>query len=303
MRPSIVAIVAVWLGSASTALAVPPNETRNPPEERVTAPPPVGGRPSGGEPPPPRLRAAPEWSDTSSPANLGLQREADGSYSYVDPGRMFTAQVMPDGRVRFADRWRRPDAANAQHGKCCGRPPEGVLVAINPFGGVGMRGPLEWIMQATGHDLAASAKMQMLKETRGFRTQLAVAWTRAQVEKRLHELPAELLAVWSDTQLDDARKREILFERWDECEDRLGLPTDGLPPDAIPEVDQMRRRAADDARAKIEAFIRKHAPESGERAFDAQELTRYNDRRRSVRRFAPYHDPQRLVDVDEEASD
>jgi hypothetical protein len=221
---------------------------------------------------------------------MGLRREQDGSYSYVDPGRMFTARVMPDGRVRFADRWRRPDAGNQQHGKCCGRPPEGVLVAINPFAGVPMRGPLEWIMQATGHDLAAGAKMAMLAETRAFRTQLAVAWTRAQVEKRLRELPAELLVLWSDDELGDARKREILFERWDECEDRLGAPMDGLPPDAIPEVDEMRRRAADEARVEIEAFIRKHAPERSKQAFDEKELRRYNSRRRSVRRFAPYDD-------------
>ncbi len=295
MRRSIVATVAMLAAGlvARSAVAAPPNDTRSPAEERVTAPPPEGGRPSGGLPPAPRLRTAPEFTDTGSPANLGLRREADGSYSYVDPGRMFTAQVMPDGRVRFADRWRRPDPTDAQHGKCCGKPPEGVLVAINPFSGIGMRGPLEWIMQATGHDLAASAKAAMLKETRGFRTQLAVAWTRAQVEKRLRELPAELLAVWSDGQLSDARKREILFERWDECEDRLGLPTKGLPPDAIPEVDEMRRRAADDARAKIEAFIRKHAPKAGELAFDAEELARYNDRRKSVRRFAPYDDDTR----------
>jgi hypothetical protein len=239
-------------------------------------------------PPPPRLREAPDWADSDRPATLGLRREQDGSYSYVDPGRMFTAQVMPDGRVRFADRWRRPDAGNQQHGKCCGRPPEGVLVAINPFQGVGMRGPLEWIMQATGHDLATGAKMQMLKETRAFRTQLAVAWTRAQVEKRLRELPAELLALWSDDQITEARKREILFERWDECEDRLGVPMEGLPPDAIPDVDEMRRRAADEARAEIEAFIRKHASMRGDDAFDAKELARYNGRRRSVRRFAPY---------------
>jgi hypothetical protein len=273
---------------AAVLAGAPPNETENSPEERITAPPPEGGKRSGGAPPPPRLRETPDWGDADRPATLGLRREQDGSYSYVDPGRMFTARVMPDGRVRFADRWRRPDAGKAQHGKCCGRPPEGVLVAINPFAGVPMRGPLEWIMQATGHDLAAGAKMAMLKETRAFRTQLAVAWTRAQVEKRLRELPAELLALWSDAELAAARKREILFERWDECEDRLGVPMDGLPADAIPEVDEMRRRAADQARTEIEAFIRKHAPKGSPHALSAPELERYNNRRRSVRRFAPY---------------
>lgn len=278
---------------AGSAAAAPPNETENPPEERITAPPPVGGKASGGAPPPPRLRQVPDREGGDGPAAMGLRREADGSYSFVDPGRMFTAQLMPDGRVRFADRWRRPDAGNGQHGKCCGRPPEGVLVALNPLQGAGMRGPLEWIMQATGHDLAAGRKMAMLKETRAFRTQLAVAWTRAQVEKRLRELPGELLVLWSDDAVDDARKREILFERWDECEDRLGVPMDGLPEDAIPEVDEMRRRAADEARARIEAFIRKHAPKQGEQAFDADELERYNNRRSSVRRFAPYDDQAR----------
>ena len=272
------------------ALLAPPNETERSPEERVTSHPPEGGRSSGGAPPPPRVRAKPEFEGGDRPAELGLQRREDGSYFYVDPGRMFTAQVMPDGRVRFADRWRRPDPRNSQHGKRRGRPPEGVLVALNPFAGIGMQGPLEWIMRATGHDLAAGAKMALLKETRGFRTQLAVAWTRAQVAKRLRELPAELLAMWSDSSIDDRRKREILFERWDECEDELGVEMDGLPSDAIPELDQMRRRAADNARAVIEEFIRRHAPRRSGSRFDEAELSLYNKRRVSVRRFAPYDD-------------
>jgi hypothetical protein len=273
------------------ALVAPPNETQRPAEERVTSHPPEGGRNSGGVPPP-RVEGKPQFEGSDRPAELGLQRRDDGSYLYVDPGHMFTAQVMPDGRVRFADRWRRP--GNSQHGKVGGRPPEGVLVALNVFAGAPMQGPLEWIMRATGHDLAAGAKMALLKETRGFRTQLAVAWVRAQVAKRLRELPAELLAMWSDDTIDGRRKREILFERWDECEDQLGIEMKGLPPDAIVEVDQMRRRAADNARAVIEEFIRRHAPRRGRERFDEAELSLYNNRRVSVRSFAPY---------DERASD
>ena len=277
---------------ALALLFVPPQEVENSAEERVTGKPPVGGRNSGGVPPP-RIAGTPTFDGTDRPSKLGLRLQRDGSYTYVDPGRMFTAKVMPDGRVRFADRWRRPDPSNAQHGKCCGKAPEGVLVAINPFAGVPMRGPLEWLTMAVGNDLATGAKMSLLKETRRFRTQLAIAWTREQVAKRLRELPAELLALWSDANIPDTRKREILFQRWDECEDRLGVPMDGLPPDAVPEVDEMRRRAADRARATIEEFIRRHAPTTGDRGFDDGELARYNRRRTSVRAFTPYDDQAR----------
>ncbi len=269
----------------SLSVAQSPSPTPEP-EEKLTAPPPAGGKRSIGTPPPPRIRPG-AMETREGPSEVGLERQEDGSFLYVDPGRMFTMTVRPDGRVLFADRHRRASAGNAQHGKIGRKRGSPVLVPFNPIGGVPMRGPLEFLMQLTGHDLAANAKRAALRETASFRTQLAVGWTKARVRKRLAELPAELLALWSDDGINLTERRRILFDRWDECEDRLGVELDGIPPDAIVEVDQVRRAAAETARDEIERFIRRHAAQ-GDTRFTDSELRKYNARRVSIRTFDPY---------------
>lgn len=277
------------------AAAQSPSPTPEP-EEKLTAPPPPGGKRSIGTPPPPRIRPG-AVETRERPSEVGLARQKDGSFLYVDPGRMFTMTVRPDGRVLFADRHRRASPGNAQHGKIGHKRGSPVLVPFNPIGGVPMRGPLEFLMQLSGHDLAANAKRAALRETEAFRTQLAVGWTKARVRKRLAELPAELLALWSDDGISASERRRILFDRWDECEDRLGVELDGIPPDAITEVDQVRRAAAENARDEIERFIRRHLA-SGNAGFTESELRKYNDRRVSIRTFDPYAAPAAPAGVD-----
>lgn len=279
-------VLAPWLLTLVVGWA-PPSETRRPPEERITAPPPPGGAPSGGAPPAPRLQETPAPTSRSRPADVGLERLPDGSYRYVDAQRRFTMTVAPDGKAYFADRWRRPSSANSQHGKIGRRP--GASSFVSNAGGFAMQGPLEWLIRASGHDLATSAKMGVLRETEAFRTDLAVAWNRAQIQKRLRELPADLLAVWGDESLSIERRREILFEHWDACEDRLATDTTGIPAEAILSVDRLRRKAGDEARETIEAFVRRELV-AGE-AFTPTELDRFNARRVSVSTFDPYAAP------------
>jgi len=263
---------------------VPPSETERPPEERITAPPPPGGSPSGGAPPAPRLQETPAPTTRARPADLGLERLPDGSYRYVDPDRRFTMTVAPDGRAYFADRWRRPSAADSQHGKVGKRP--GARSHVTKPMGMGMQGPLEWLLRASGHDLSTAAKMGALRETEAFRTDLAIAWNRAQIQKRLRELPADLLAVWGDDALTPERRREILFDHWDACEDRLVSDTAGIPAEAVLSVDRLRRKAGDEARATIMAFIRREHV-----TFSETELKRLNARRVSVEAFDPAATP------------
>lgn len=284
----IMPMLAASLLFAVTTAWVPPTEPRRPASERITAPPPPGGAPSGGAPPAPTLQEAPAPIARARPADLGLERLPDGSYRYVDPHRRFTLTVAPDGKAYFADRWRRPSSANAQHGKI-GRRPGAHSFVTKPMG-MAMQGPLEWLLRASGHDLHTSAKMAALRETEAFRTDLAVAWNRAQIAKRLRELPADLLAVWGDTNLSIERRREIVFEHWDACEDRLATDTAGLPADAVLSVDRMRREAGDEARAAIEAFVRRELGEP-DTAFTPTELERFNARRVSVTAFDPYNPP------------
>lgn len=282
-------LAGLWLVTLPGLAVAQPTSPTPDPEEKLTAPPPPGGKPSIGTPPPPRIR--PGAIETQErPTEVGLARQEDGSFLYVDPGRMFTMTVRPDGRVLFADRHRRASPGNAQHGKLGRKRGSPVLVPFNPIGGVPMRGPLELLMQATGHDLAANAKRAALRETEAFRTALAVGWTKARVRKRLAELPAELLVLWADDGISAAERRRILFDRWDECEDRLGVELEGLPSDAIVEVDQVRRAAADKARIEIERFVRRHAAQ-GSGGFTDAELRTYNARRVSVRTFNPYTPP------------
>ena len=280
IRPMRVAVFLLSLALGS----VPPNETQRPPEERITAPPPPGGSPSGGAPPAPRLQETPAPTTRARPADLGLERLPDGSYRYVDPDRRFTMTVAPDGRAYFADRWRRPSAADSQHGKVGKRP--GARSYVSKPMGMGMQGPLEWLLRASGHDLSTAAKMGALRETEAFRTDLAIAWNRAQIQKRLRELPADLLTVWGDEALPPERRREILFDHWDACEDRLMVDTAGIPSEAVLSVDRLRRKAGDEARDTIEAFVRRENI-----TFSEAELKRLNARRVSVERFDPYAPP------------
>lgn len=280
-------VLAPWLLALSIGWA-PPSETQHPPEERITAPPPPGGSPSGGAPPAPRLQETPAPTTRARPGDLGLERLPDGSYRYVDSARRFTMTVAPDGRAYFADRWRRPSSANSQHGKI-GRRPGAHSFVTKPMG-MAMQGPLEWLVRASGHDLATAAKMGALRETEAFRTDLAIAWNRGQIQKRLRELPADLLAVWGDESLSIERRREILFEHWDACEDRLLGDTTGIPAEAVLSVDRLRRKAGDEARETIEAFMRREL--SGDEAFSQAELDRFNARRVSVSSFDPYAAPE-----------
>lgn len=219
--------------------------------------------------------------------DLDLERLPDGTYRYVDPSKMFTMTVAPDGRAYFADRWRRPSSADSQHGKIGRRP--GARSIISNGAGLAMRGPSEFILQALGSDLSTGAKMAALRRTEAFRTDLAIAWNRQQVRKRLNDLPAELLALWHDPNISLERRREILFEHWDACEDRLGIIRGGLPADAVPEVDELRRDAGEQARRTIEGFVRSEL--DGDEAFTAAELESFNTRRVSVSRFDPYTVP------------
>ena len=119
---------------------------------------------------------------TGTLADLGLIRQKDGSYLYVDPSRRFTAVFRDDGSVEFSDRWRRPSRNNQQRGKCCG-----VIRGLgvpNPLIGAGTSGPLEWLLRMAGEDPAGGAKASLLERTRELRTQLAVAWGKRILKQR-----------------------------------------------------------------------------------------------------------------------
>ena len=236
--------------------------------------------------------AAPDPGGESQRGGLGLTRRRDGSMMYVDPGKRFTAAVNRDGTVRFGDRWGRD-----QHGERM-RGSGAALRSFGPsgIGGLGMAvtGPTEWLMALSGVEFDAAAKTAFLNQTRDLRIQISVAYTRQLLETRLAELGQELLGLTADASRSLAERRAILFQRWDECDERMlsGLPTTAehgeLPVEAVSAIDEARLDAADKARRNIEGFIRRQLPRGSSRAYSPAELVELNRRRVSAEPFAPY---------------
>lgn len=229
--------------------------------------------------------SAPPVGET--PGDIGLVRQENGGYLYVDPAKRFTARFDPDGTVHFADRWRRPSDAKPQRGQCCALPAEG-FAAVNPLAGMPMRGPIEWLMAIQGADPNAIAKNALLEQTFELRVQMAVAHNLELLDRRLRELQPELLAIWSDEKLSLPRKRELLFERWDECDERFTVQPGDVPAKAISEIDRVRVETAERARDTIEAFVRRHAKKGTAKGYKEHELRAFNKRRVSKAEFQPY---------------
>lgn len=220
-------------------------------------------------------------------AALGLTRTGDGNYLYVDPGKRFTVAIRPDGVVRFGNRWGRD-----QHGDRL-RGSGWALRQIGPSG-IGVGGPTEWLRALSGQELDAAAKAEFLRLTHELRVQLAVEFTRQLLRTRLGDLERELQSISSDAERPLAARKELLFQRWDECDERFAVPApDGeVPAEALSELDQDRLAAADTARRTIEAFIRRQHARGSARGYTAAELADLNRRRVSAQPFAPYNPPK-----------
>jgi hypothetical protein len=216
---------------------------------------------------------------------VGLTRRRDGTLMYVDPGKRFTAEFNADGTVRFGDRWNRDQHGNKMKGS------RAALRQIN-MAGLGVSGPSEWLVKLQdlmgGPEVDASAKREFLDRTRELRTQMAVEWTMRILTYRLGTLERELFELWSAAG-DAAAKRELIFQRWDECDEAYRVTIEGeLPEEAVSELDRVRTDTADQARRIIEQFVRRQLPRTGPHAFSRSELTDMNRRRTSRQEFRPY---------------
>lgn len=277
------AVVSAVLGGA---LAMPTAHASEPPPE------PSAAQTRGAKIAAPRLEGAPDVASPGpSATELGLRRLEDGGWIYVDPGGRFSARIEDDGRVRFGDRWRRPDREGArrprpERGRCCGAPAEGTGRAINALSGAPVSGPAEWAFRLRGADPVVAAKAQMLARTRPFRARLAIAWHKEVLSTRLARLPAELETLWTAPDLSLEEKRALIFRRWDECEEALVLPV------SVPVKGDVLARARADAavraRRAIERFVRTRLPATADGGYSRGELARLNAGRQSREPFAPY---------------
>ncbi len=240
--------------------------------------------------PPPRLDFSgpmPESARGRDRKNLGLRRQHDGSYLYIDPYKRFTATFNRDGTVYFADRWRRPDRSNGQRGAFGGLP-RGLFGPM----GMSLTGPAEWVMALQGIDRNARVKAELLARTREIRIALAISYTRELLALRLDQLGGQLEGLWAETSLSQSERRALLFQRWDECDETFAVDSGDVPEEALSEIDRARIKTAEQARRTIEHFIHTTLPKGHANAYSDAELRALNRRRMSHQTFAPYTRPK-----------
>ncbi len=213
-----------------------------------------------------------EVQGPAEPAKSELAFTRDkGKLVYKDPGGRFVATLRSDGRVDFKNK----------SGK--------ITWTDNAIGD-----PDALIRMAAGEDPYARAKAELLKATFDLRLGMAIAFQKKQIDKRLERLDGELDKIWTDERRDLAARKELIFQRWDECEEAsensdaasVELPGFGTVQDS--DLDKTRNEAATDARERIVKFVRKHAPKGSAEQFTAAELADMNGRRVSKEKFAPY---------------
>lgn len=198
---------------------------------------------------------------------------ANGKLIYRDPGGRFVATLRSDGRVDFKNK----------AGK--------MSWTDNAIGD-----PDALLRMAAGEDPYARAKAELLKATFDLRLGMAISFQKKQLDKRLDRLDGELAKIWADDRRDLAARKELLFQRWDECDEPDETPAETPAEAELPgfgkvsssELDQARHDAALGAREQIEKFVRKHAPPGSPEAFSASELAGMNGRRVSKQKFDPY---------------
>jgi hypothetical protein len=191
-----------------------------------------------------------------------------GKLVYRDPGGRFVATLNPDGRVNFRNKGAKATWTN-----------------------IGMAGPGDLLAAAAGDDPYARLKAALLKATFEMRLGMAVDFQKRQLDKRLSRLESELDKIWADERRDLIARRELLFQRWDECDEPDEVTGSELPGFGAVEnsdLDDARHDAAASARERILKFIREHAPKGSAEAFTASEIADMNRRRASKQKFNPY---------------
>lgn len=198
-----------------------------------------------------------------TPAQAGFKRTKDGRlvFNDPDPGASWSAELLPDGRVKFSDDLRK---------------------RFDPMAGLPER-----LMASRGIRFWIKRKQRLLAATRPMRLNMAVDFAEKNIDRQLLRLHRDLLAIWASDKPPRTR-RGLLFDVWDECEEsvvvNLGEFTDSEPT----KMDALRSAAGVRARRTIIAFVKRHLPKGHKDAYPDAELTALNSRRLSRDRFAPY---------------
>jgi hypothetical protein len=204
-------------------------------------------------------------------ADAGFARNKKGDYVYQEPAGHFTATLSADGRVHFKDHL-------VTASKQTGYAPK-------------MAGLSEIVRKAQRRELWSHDKAKLARRTFDLRLAIAVTFAETQINHRLKVLYRDLLEIWSATELAAEKRRLTLFERWDECEERMRVKLPGFEDATDTRIDTLRKGAGERARETITAFVRRQLPAGTADAYGDDELDRLNRSRRSKARFSPYDAP------------
>ncbi|MEE9385958.1 MAG: hypothetical protein V3V08_21310 [Nannocystaceae bacterium] len=200
-----------------------------------------------------------------------MTRNPDGSYGFEDPYKRFFATVHTDGSVTF----RRGAIVQACSGSSCASATPRLESSIIP-------------LTTTVGFLPLSATMRLrtvfLRRTFELRLTLVENWQRKQNVRALVELAETLNAIWASSKSTATEKRATIFQLWLECD---ANPTPGAL-DALSGVDKLRRKAAREARRRIEASIRRHAPRGSRPGYNDAQIRAWNKMVTDGRPFSPY---------------
>ncbi|MBT8494730.1 MAG: hypothetical protein KJO07_16865, partial [Deltaproteobacteria bacterium] len=145
--------------------------------------------------------------------------------------------------------------------------------AVKPEG-LGLRFDLtDAAMRAVDMDPYDSRKRALLDATRGQRLGMAASARSRRLRQSLAVARRNLARLWASRKLSARRRRELIFQLWDECAESGST-----------EVLATSRSV----RATIESFVRRRLPQDSPLGYTPDELDRLNRGRSSEARFSPY---------------
>jgi hypothetical protein len=215
--------------------------------------------------------SSPAWRAVANPQEIAdaemdlesLQRERDdltmkpiGDGRYRNDEETFTVDIAPDGTVAIHDK---------------------PAIAFDPTQLTFRFDTTDMIMRARGEDPYARAKLRFLDRTRDERAELGRRHRSEQLSKSAELMLANIDWLWSKTR-DPARRREALFELWDDCAETGDA-------ELLAGADAARRMVIDEIRMRLR----------GANAYTPEELARFNAHRTSTARFAPYDPPHPMT--------
>lgn len=220
------------------------------------------------------------------PSRRAREMTPGGNGTFDKEQAGWRGKVGRDGRVTFTDK---PSVRLEHFGPCLScmasslrawaKDPEAYAKgqpADRPVTAPGIGGSFDvtdWLMRRTKQDPYSYLKARFLDRTRAERMRMATVEKGENLRHALFRLRRNLRAVWTSATWPAARRRQLLFELWDECAETGSA-----------EVLAVATRA----RATIIAFVRRNLPAGSAHAYTGSELKRLNRSRKSSEMFLPY---------------